>query len=924
MSQNLHVIPVNLAVGQKFDKGSNTLTLKEAGAFFVTIREYAAELKTIKEQLVEKGNNRGFQKMFNKSLKPGTPAYIDYKKKEALADQEIATLEKSKENLVAKYTNVKWCWQLFGTGAQDPTKITHNEGFAEGISDFVIPKDGSTPYRQFNLSKLLEGGGYAWLEVFTKDDIATGKPPHGFFVRATGVPKILRTEWTDFDLKPITETVGFTSKALLNIYTEGLYGQELDIELIDHDRADLNDSLQQRIIAEVNTYKLHANESGKTGIGGNLKNATKSEKVSEQRIQKAVIEVFVNQVWRDNAGKHLSIFPKITQEQTREVFDIKDMKYLDVKDEGRVIKDPADSGNRPLMVGQVDTETQTTNEKTKIDFTFGVFIDGTLNNMYDSIARKSWEADQIKNKNGDTLNPKNNLIVAATSQEDINKGTTENANRYKYEDDSSYENDLSNPAIIYQNYDVKGQTRKYKIYSEGMGTNTLAQTGDDKGDGLLPASRYEENDVAGYVAGQGKSGIIDRVKRAIELMVEKIVILDDEKIGTLTIDVFGFSRGAASARNFVHEITLPSASASKSLRVRTNAFGGPTAVELPMVDHNDYEVGEEYADKMLPPNGRLGWLLAKKGLKVGNLVIRFAGLYDSVPHHGILQGNDIKDLGLNSISKSNYTVHLVAGDEHRKNFSLVDISCITGQKGGGITSKGIELYMPGVHCDVGGSYVEGRGENNGRLLVSRMTDHHDLTEERNHLMEQGWFLDHQIGTNIDSIGRIVLQQSVAKVLWSKRQQISNQYSFIPLHIMAEFCTEKGLPIDSDLYKKFKFADSKYSDANFLETIKKRLKEYANGGKRFIYEHQTVPQRTIVSASDDYNAVFREEERRKKEEIELNNEHNKDIKRLRNQYLHWNAAFGEGKHGAIDTIKQVLAQANEPNLVGKERKREIRN
>jgi Uncharacterized alpha/beta hydrolase domain (DUF2235) len=919
MSQNFRVIPTNLGAGQKFDPATNTLTLSKAGTFNVTIKEYMDELLALDQKYRTKSSNNAFQDVRNKSLKPGSTEYIEYQKKKAIADKQEAEIKDKRDQLYDKYKNINWYWQLIGNGITPNTNLEPNEGLGKGLERFKLSANGLKLYREINFSKLLEGGGYAWLEVGTKEDKATGKPPQGFFVRATGVAKIIRTEWTDYDLKPITQTVGLGSKVLLNIYTEGLYGQELDIELKNY-KFIKNGSLTTRLIAEVNTYKLHANEAGKTGIDGNLINVTKPEAVSEPRIQKAIIEITVNPMWMK--GDELEIFPVIINEQTRDEYSIETLSYLKVNHNSPVQKDPADSGNKPLTIGQVDTETQTTNQKTKIDFTFGVFIDGTLNSMYNSIARQKWEEDQIKNKNGDTLNPKNNLAVAAKSQSDINNGSTENAKRYKYEDDSSYENDLSNPAIIYQNYVDNIDERIFKIYSEGMGTSTLAGKEGANKEGLLKnTALYDTDATVGFAFGQGETGMLNRVKRAIELIAEKIVVNKKEKIGTLTIDVFGFSRGAASARNFVHEITLPAASASKSLRVRTNAFGGPTAVELPMVDHNDYEVGEEYADKMLPPNGRLGWHLAKKGLNVGNLVIRFAGLYDSVPHHGILQGNDIKDLGLNSISKSNYTVHLVAGDEHRANFSLVDISCITGKRGGGSTSKGIELYLPGVHCDVGGSYVEGRGEPIGRILVKSPNAAIDLEAERERLIAEGWFKKNEIKIASENLTRSILLGD-AKLLSSNREHISNQYSFIPLHIMVDFCKLKGLIIDSDIDKKFKFRDTAFSNATFLQTIEDRLKEYANGGSRYIYEHQVEPEQAIVYATGDKTAVPNEEKRRKEAEIERNIKFNKDIMRLRNEYLHWNAFYGEGK-GMMDSIKNVLVQANKPNFEKGLRTREVR-
>jgi hypothetical protein len=237
-------------------------------------------------------------------------------------------------------------------------------------------------------------------------------------------------------------------------------------------------------------------------------------------------------------------------------------------------------------------------------------------------------------------------------------------------------------------------------------------------------------------------------------------------------------------------------------------------------------------------------------------------------------------------------------------------------------NKFIELYLPGVHCDVGGSYVEGRGEEIGRLLVNRSSGLNDLEAERERLIQEGWFNKDQIFIQDDRFMRNVIQGR-GQILSSIREHISNQYSFIPLHIMVDFCKEKGLVISDKINDSYKFKDTKFSKIEFLQEIETILKAYAQGGKIFQYEHQTVPQRTIVYATGDKTAVPNEEKRRKQEEIELNKAHNKAIMRLRNQYLHWNAYYGEGKHGIGDTLKQTTLQPYEPNFEGNKRKREIR-
>ena len=301
MSKNFHILPIKLAAGQIFDKATNTLTLKEAGIFKFTIKEYQEEYDVLNEKFKKKSGNLVFQDQFNKSLKPGSEAYIDYQKKKAIATKEIEAIKKQRDSLNQKFADLQWCWQLYGNGFYDQGTISHNKKFGKGLTDFVTDVNGNKAYNQINFSKLLEGGGYVWLEAFTDEDKATGKPPYGIFVKAMGTPKVIRTEWTDFDFKPITQTIGFGSKVLLNIYTQGLYGQELEIDLIDDD-AIKNDILAERIITEVNSYKINPNEIGKAGIDGTVTNKTKTE-VQEQRIQKAVVEVTINPMWIARAGR---------------------------------------------------------------------------------------------------------------------------------------------------------------------------------------------------------------------------------------------------------------------------------------------------------------------------------------------------------------------------------------------------------------------------------------------------------------------------------------------------------------------------------------------------------------------------------------------------------------------------------------------
>ncbi|MBC8643192.1 DUF2235 domain-containing protein [Flavobacterium lindanitolerans] len=106
--------------------------------------------------------------------------------------------------------------------------------------------------------------------------------------------------------------------------------------------------------------------------------------------------------------------------------------------------------------------------------------------------------------------------------------------------DNSYSNDYTNVARMWKYCD-----KEYRIYVEGMGT-------DDK----------QKDSQDGFAFGAGLTGVRAKVRKACEIMANKI---NEEKrkgnnrnkvLTKITVDAFGFSRGAASARNFVHEVNV--------------------------------------------------------------------------------------------------------------------------------------------------------------------------------------------------------------------------------------------------------------------------------------------------------------------------------------------------------------------------------
>jgi hypothetical protein len=131
--------------------------------------------------------------------------------------------------------------------------------------------------------------------------------------------------------------------------------------------------------------------------------------------------------------------------------------------------------------------------------------------------------------------------------------------------------------------------------------------------------------------------------------------------------------------------------------------------------------------------------------------------------------NDVQELNLNSVNLyAKKLIHLTATDEHRKNFALTHINHSPDQR--------IELAFPGVHSDIGGSYVDKAGEDIV-IMQANWNGEEAFEKEKYKLYEQGWYTKSDIFT-----------MSRTKLIGT-RNHLSNKYSFIPLHIMYKFAND---------------------------------------------------------------------------------------------------------------------------------------
>lgn len=176
----------------------------------------------------------------------------------------------------------------------------------------------------------------------------------------------------------------------------------------------------------------------------------------------------------------------------------------------------------------------------------------------------------------------------------------------------------------------------------------------------------------------GETGVIEQVKRAFSDLADFIkVSINDETLASLTIDLFGFSRGAAAARHAANQI----------------AEG---------------------------PGGGLGQAMSKRGLELpAHTKIRFIGLFDTVagivnPLNGDFSpsnaSNEPLDIRLDS-GIAERVVQLAAANEKRANFALNSLRTPDGA----LPSNFTEFVLPGAHSDIGGGYQEDEVE---RVVLS--------------------------------------------------------------------------------------------------------------------------------------------------------------------------------------------------------------
>lgn len=177
----------------------------------------------------------------------------------------------------------------------------------------------------------------------------------------------------------------------------------------------------------------------------------------------------------------------------------------------------------------------------------------------------------------------------------------------------------------------------------------------------------EPDDAMSMGIGLGEQGILKKIDQGSGDLAQEIGTLVHEPIYELVLDMFGFSRGAATARHFVSR-----------------------------------EVDE---------NGALAKAFKREGIPWPKKVtVRFLGLFDTVAGIADLGNLDFSahddrtgrinvNLRPEQVKRA---VQFVARDERRHNFSL---NSLRGESGN-LPSHFSEWVLPGVHSDIGGGYPD--------------------------------------------------------------------------------------------------------------------------------------------------------------------------------------------------------------------------
>ena len=312
--------------------------------------------------------------------------------------------------------------------------------------------------------------------------------------------------------------------------------------------------------------------------------------------------------------------------------------------------------------------------------------------------------------------------------------------------------------------------------------------------------------------------------------------------------------------------------------------------------------------------------------KSKKIIFNFVGLYDTVAAFGVdhrgkklgkvvLLDNDTRQLNLDAISKARYVLHLASDDEYRDNFDLTNI------QSAGLC--GFELMLPGVHSDIGGSYlnkeetsvldtigVGGIAKEKKEEAERQKSLQYDLFIKI--VVEEGWYNKSQLEK------RFFEERELDKFAsWYSNayqynyglvgiRDLKNTYDKIPLKIMINKSKDDfGLK-----YLKTKLNDNEINDP-IINNVYNNMVQYINACVAIRNEYV---DKYNGGNKQNFNELSKEYYEKLKTAHYSSYITPEDLKQLRNLYLHWSV-----KSNLIG-----LAARHEGALPQDQRKREKQN
>jgi len=474
----------------------------------------------------------------------------------------------------------------------------------------------------------------------------------------------------------------------------------------------------------------------------------------------------------------------------------------------------------PVLMSEGAKEDSSREPSPKIHLEVGLFTDGTMNNAANTHAfGEQLEQECLIPYEGNTI-----------SREECER-------RMGLMLGDSYANAPSNVAKLWDLYD-EGRiesgntiTHRFSIYAPGAGTKTS-----------------EDDALYSAATGMGEAGIVPQVTLAFSRLSERAKVSSQGKpINRLTLDLFGFSRGAAAARHAAHEINQ----------------------------------GE---------SGLLAEILAQNHIPWPETVeVRFVGLFDSVaaivnPAAGDLSAHNNRNYPVKlylSSDKVRHAVHLTAAHEHRRNFALNSLR----SRDGSLPANFREISLPGVHSDIGGGYGDSQREDvllSPRLPIPRdrlrwpdkTLQWDNLEAKRKQAEAEGWLGSYNLpvrqSEQLQAWPKDLGPEGPARLeIVTRRQehpapdgrvelvlrmlrQVRGEYSQVALRLMHRLATDSGAPLQD--------IDTRKTDntlPNELNPILQQILEQVEQGSdapSLTTEHEHLLLQRYIHYSAHYNGI----------------------------------------------------------------------